>query len=282
MVRQIRYPTGVRPLLIEATARRRFVERRFVDALERAGFAEIILPVLDYVDVYSRVASSAAAKQAYRFVDRDGELVALRSDFTPMVARALAPGIGPEQLPLRVYYRGDVIRCDRSRLGANREMFQIGAEVVGDDSIAADIEVLRLAAELAGDSRVVYTDARVMNAVADASPAVREALVSKRSSTDPLAARLLAGTATIDDVRPFAPDAAERLASISASLDSRFVLHLGDVDDATSYYTGIRFAVYAGPARSKIAQGGRYDDLYERLGAAAPAVGFTFTIDELD
>ncbi len=268
--------------MIEAAARRKRVERRFVDALENAGFAEIILPVLDYVDAYAAVASSAAAKRAYRFVDRDGELVALRADFTPMVARALAPVIDSEQLPLRVFYRGDVIRCERSRLGASREMFQIGAEIVGDDSVAADVAVLNLAAELAGDATIVYTDARVMNAVANASPALREALVSKKSSSDPLAERLLGGTATIDDVRKFAPEAADRLAAISASLDSRFVLHLGDVDEAPGYYTGIRFAVYAGPARSKIAQGGRYDDLYERLGAAAPAVGFTFTIDDLD
>lgn len=282
MVRQIRYPTGVRPLLMEAAARRKRVERRFAGALEEAGFAEIILPVLDYVDAYAAVASRAAAKRAYRFIDREGELVALRDDFTPMVARALAPVIGSGQLPLRVFYRGDVIRCERSRLGASREMFQIGAEIVGDASIGADVAVLKLAADLAGEATVVYTDARVMKAVADASPALREALVTRRSTSDPLAEKLLGGTATIDDVRKFAPEAADRLAAVSTSLDSRFVLHLGDADEAPGYYTGIRFAVYAGPSRSKIAQGGRYDDLYERLGAAAPAAGFTFTIDDLD
>lgn len=282
MVRQIRYPTGVRPLLIDAAARRKRVERRFVDALEGAGFSEIILPVLDYVEAYESVTSTASAKRAYRFIDREGELVALRADFTPMVARALAPVITDDDLPLRIFYRGDVIRCERSRLGASREMFQIGAEIVGDDSIAADVAILELAAKLAGDATVVYTDAGVMGAVANASPSIREALTSKRSSGDPLAERLLANTATIDDVRSFAPDAASRLEKIAASLDSRFVLHLGDIDESPGYYTGIRFAVYAGPSRSKIAQGGRYDDLYERLGAAAPAVGFTFTIDDLD
>lgn len=282
MVRQIRYPTGVRPLLIEAAARRRRVENRFIDVLERSGFSEIILPVIDYVEAYGPVELGVASKRAYRFVDRDGELVSLRADFTPMVARALAPVIDAGQRPLRVYYRGDVIRWEPSRLGASREMFQIGAEIIGDDSIEADVATLHLAAELAGDASVVYTDARVMNAVAASSPAIREALMTKRSSADPLAAKLLAETARIDDVRPFAPQAADRLAAIAASLDSRFVLHLGDVEDVPGYYTGIRFSVYAGPSRSKIAQGGRYDDLYERLGAPAPAVGFTFTIDDLD
>ena len=125
MVNKFRYPTGVRPLSIEETARRRRIESRFAEILERAGFREIVLPIIDYAEPYARVQARDASKQSYRFVDREGELVAVRSDFTPMVARALAPSIAAADLPLRVYYRGDVIRCDPSRLGSNREMFQI-------------------------------------------------------------------------------------------------------------------------------------------------------------
>ena len=282
MVRQLRYPTGVRPLLIQAAAHRKAIEQTFVTRLDRAGFAEIILPILDYVDAYGPLVPGDAAKRSYRFVDRDGELLAVRSDFTPVVARALAPSLDAEALPLRVYYRGDVIRCDRNRLGANREMFQIGAEIIGDGSVRADIEILELAASLAPGATVVYDDLSVVSALCDASPAIREALATKRTSDNPLAAKLLAGTASIDDVSGVAPEAAERLAALRASLDDRFVLHLGDSVDAADYYTGIRFSVYSAVTRSRVAQGGRYDSLYERFGAAAPAVGFTFTIDDID
>ena len=231
MARQLRYPTGVRPLLIEAAARRKRIEERFVKRLEAAGFSEVILPILDYVDVYAEVTPGDAARRTYRFIDRQGDLVALRSDFTPMLARALAPAITADDLPLRVYYRGDVIRCDATRLGANREMFQIGAEIIGDDSLACDVEILKLAASLAGDAKVVYEGVR---------------------------------------------------AEIGAELDDRFELHVNDRDDEESYYTGLRFSVYDSATRTKIAQGGRYNNLYERFGAAAPAIGFTFTIDDLD
>lgn len=232
MARPLRYPTGVRPLLVEAAARRRRIEQRFIDRLEAAGFAEVILPILDYVDVYADVSPRDAAKRTYRFVDRDGDLVALRSDFTPMVARALAPAMNKDDLPLRVWYRGDVIRCDRTRLGANREMFQIGAEIIGDGSVDADIEMLKLAAALAGTgAKVVYTDPK--------------AEIGKR----------------IDD--------------------AAFHLQSEDTEE-TSYYTGMQFFVYSNGSRRPVAQGGRYDNLYERFGAAAPAVGFTFTIDDLD
>ena len=223
--------------MIEETARRRRIEARFVSVLEGAGFAEVVLPIIDFAEPYATVAGAAAARQSYRFVDRDGELVSIRSDFTPMVARALAPSIDASSFPLRVFYRGDVIRCGASRLGANREMFQIGAEIIGDPSIDADAATLRLATTIAAEFSVqplvVYTD----------------------------------GRATLP----------ERLAG-----DPRFVQHDDEPDAGPSYYTGLRFWVYGDDRRKPIAQGGRYDTLYERFGAAAPAVGFTFTIDDLD
>ena len=215
MGKRFRYPTGVRPLLIEETARRRRIESRFVGVLERAGFAEIALPIIDYAEPYAALQARDSSKQSYRFIDREGELVTVRSDFTPMVARVLAPVIGDAALPLRVFYRGDVIRCDASRLGTNREMFQIGAEIVGDASADADAEILRVANEIA--------------------------------------ANLVANPMVVSD----------------------------DLESG-GYYTGMRFYIYDSATRKPIARGGRYDRLYESFGAPAPAVGFTFTIDDLD
>jgi ATP phosphoribosyltransferase regulatory subunit HisZ len=129
--------------------------------LEDARFDEIVLPVIDFAEPYAGVAARASTRQSYRFTDRDGELVTLRSDFTPMVARALAPTLNGN-LPLRVFYRGDVVRCEPTRLGANRELFQIGAEIVGDASREADVAVLQLAASIAAafsrDPLVVMAD----------------------------------------------------------------------------------------------------------------------------
>ncbi|HEX2834581.1 MAG TPA: ATP phosphoribosyltransferase regulatory subunit [Thermoanaerobaculia bacterium] len=170
MAREFRYPTGARPLLIDETARRRRIEARFVSLLERDGFAEIVLPIIDFAEPYAEVTDRAAARQSYRFTDREGELVAVRSDFTPMVARALAPALDGVRLPLRVFYRGDVVRCEATRLGANRELFQIGAEVIGDASAQTDLEVLRLVAGIASafcaTPLVVYTSAALEPALA--------------------------------------------------------------------------------------------------------------------
>ena len=287
MAAKPRYPTGVHPLLAEETARRRRIEARFVDAFAAAGFEEVVLPIIDYVEPYASLVDSAAAKQSYRFVDREGDLVAIRADFTPMLARALAPSIADGDLPLRLYYRGDVIRVEASRLGANRELFQIGAEIVGDDSVDADVAMLRLASELVPNPSIVYNDVSIASALIAQSDAVREALAAKRMTAGVPAAlrtivgKLISGEATIDDVAPFAPEAAARLCAIGDALgaDGVFSLHLDDIEDA-GYYTGLRFRVYTNGA--KVAQGGRYDTLYERFGRRAAAIGFTFTIDDLD
>jgi ATP phosphoribosyltransferase regulatory subunit len=283
MAARLRYPTGVRPLLIDETARRRRIETRFIDALERAGFAEVVLPIIDYVEPYAALVDRDATRQSYRFVDREGDLVAIRSDFTPMLARALAPAISTDELPLRIFYRGDVIRCEASRLGVNRELFQIGAELVGDGSVEADIAMLRLAAglvrEFNGKPTIVYNDVSIAAAL---GASAREALVTKRvdASTPSIVRKLIGGHATLDDVAPFAPEAAARLDAIAAALDpEEFVLHLDDFEEGAGYYTGLRFRVYG---KSLLAQGGRYDQLYARFGTAAPAIGFTFTIEELD
>lgn len=293
MATKSRYPTGVRPLLAAETARRRRIESRFVDAFTGAGFAEVVLPIIDYVEPYAAFVDAATAKQSYRFVDREGDLVAIRSDFTPMLARALAQAITPADLPLRLFYRGDVIRVEASRLGANRELFQIGAEIVGDGSIETDVAMLRLAAQLVrapgSEPTVVYNDVSIAAALIAQSGSVREALAAKRMTTGMPAAlqtivsKLISGEATLSDVAPFAPEAAARLAAIEETLgaDSIFALHLDDIEES-GYYTGLRFRVYAGGARTKVAQGGRYDTLYERFGQRAAAIGFTFTIDDLD
>ncbi len=97
----------------------------------------------------------------------------------------------------------------------------------------------------------------------------------------PIVERLISGEATLDDVASFAPAAASRLAEVGARLGSEFLLQLDDIDETAGYYTGLRFRVYAGSARTRVAQGGRYDNLYERFGTAAAAIGFTFTIDDL-
>jgi len=123
-------PTGVAALLFGAARERREMEARLVREMETAGYAEVILPVLDYAEPYDAFLTAASRGELYRFVDRDGQLLVLRSDFTPMLARLLAPRLASLDLPLRLFYSGDVVRYQEERAGRLREFYQLGAELL--------------------------------------------------------------------------------------------------------------------------------------------------------
>lgn len=304
------YPTGVRALLIDDVRRRRRVETAIVAALEARSFEEIVLPIIDFVEPYTGSVDREQQRRSYRFVDREGELIAVRSDFTPMVARALAPSLDRVTLPLRVFYRGDVVRHEATRLGARRELFQIGAELVGDDSVEADLGMLALAVELvtaAGISpTVVLTDDRIATGLIEgstASPSARRALRSALANKEMMALaaiegiepgrvtllrRVAGGRATIEELAalPEISEAAQSLAKlqrlVAETTGANIVAAVDDIDEEPGYYTGVRFRLFEPQSRLRLGQGGRYDDLYSRFGSAASAIGFTLTVDYLD
>jgi ATP phosphoribosyltransferase regulatory subunit HisZ len=144
-------PTGVAALLFESARSRRRLESRLVELVESHGYAEAILPILDYLEPYESLLTPASRGELYRFIDRDGEQLALRADFTPMLARLLAPRLRSLVLPLRLFYRGDVVRYEESHPGARRELYQMGVELLGtappapgEPAAAAEREVLEL------------------------------------------------------------------------------------------------------------------------------------------
>ncbi|HEY2291579.1 MAG TPA: ATP phosphoribosyltransferase regulatory subunit [Thermoanaerobaculia bacterium] len=308
-------PTGVAALLFESARRRRDAEEGLVARLREAGYAEVILPILDYLEPYEALLTPATRGELYRFVDRDGELLALRADFTPMLARLLAPRLGSLAMPLRLYYRGDVVRYQEERAGRAREFYQLGAELLGLPGGAAEREVLRLFLAL-----VTAGGVEGLQVVLGFAGALDRLLLEARGS-DPL--RLAAAVARRErgEVRragggtllsvvengvperaeDLGPEAEGRLLDLQAlrdelatefpgvllsidlaefarnSLDPRLLAGEGD----RPYYDGLVFHAYAGPAALPVGGGGRYDRLFRALGAEVPAVGFSISLERL-
>lgn len=307
-------PIGVAALLFESARRRREAEGRLADLLQSAGYGEVILPILDYVEPYEALLTVASRSELYRFIDRDGEQLALRGDFTPMLARLLAPRLPGLPLPLRLFYRGDVIRYEEERAGRQREFYQMGAELLGQPGEAAEREVLRLflealAREGAREIRVVLGFAgaldglllgsgtgdlaalataiarRERGAAREASPAllavVESGLPERPEDLGPEAACRLAELLHLrDELAPLFPAAhlSVDLAEFARhSLDPRLAVEAGD----RPYYDGIVFRAFVGAAALPVGGGGRYDSLFRRLGAEVPAVGFSLSLERL-
>ncbi|HET7043174.1 MAG TPA: ATP phosphoribosyltransferase regulatory subunit, partial [Gemmatimonadales bacterium] len=225
------------------------------------------------------------------------------------------PRLGSLALPLRLYYRGDVVRYQEERAGRAREFYQLGAELLGLPGGVAEREVLRLFLELVtaggiGGLQVVLGFAGALDGLLLAArgddPLRLAAAVARRERGE---VRRVAGRTLLDVVENGVPDRPEDLGpeaegrlldlyslrdelaagfpgvllSIDLaefarnSLDPRLLAGEGD----RPYYDGLVFHAYAGPSATPVGGGGRYDRLFRALGAEVPAVGFSVSLERL-
>lgn len=151
-------PRGSRDLMPAAFRRRRALTRALVDVFERWGYGPVMTPLVEYYDVLGRGLTEADRRQCVRFIEAgSGDLVALRSDITPQIARMVADRVGGEldgALVRRYCYAADVVRQSPSRLASPAtgdheqiEFHQAGVELIGDADPAADAELIALCDE---------------------------------------------------------------------------------------------------------------------------------------
>src|SRR5512142_2917696 len=137
-------PPGVQCFVGDEARRRRRIEEAVVSVFEGWDYEVIIPPLFDYADVF---AGGALAPKTYSFIGRDGSVLALRPDFTSLLAKIAAGRLRDRPAPLRLYYSGEVVRFEPPKAGSQSELHQMGLEHLGGDSRAADAEVLAIAAE---------------------------------------------------------------------------------------------------------------------------------------
>jgi ATP phosphoribosyltransferase regulatory subunit len=314
----VRLPTGVRDFLPRAAARRRDIAERLLAVFEQWGFERIITPMFECADVLERGLGSGARAAALRFVEpTSGEVVALRPDITPQIARIAATRLGDIGGPLRLCYEGAVMRLHEGPRG-QREVLQAGVELIGAAPPAGDAEALALAAAALSSTRIgelrldvghVGLARHALGSVADveARRAVEAALFKK--DRDGIARAAADCPAPIREVLEALPslygapkDVLARARSlplpgeVAASIDNvahvleqtrdhvaedlhaGITVDLGEVR-GFDYYTGIRFSGYAAGAGEAVLQGGRYDGLLERYGRGARATGFAVDVE---
>jgi ATP phosphoribosyltransferase regulatory subunit len=309
-------PPGSQDLVAGDVRRRRRVQRAWFELAEAGGYEEVIPPTFEYEEVFTRGAGPELAARLIRFVDRDGRLVALRADFTSAIARLVSTRFAGGGTPLRLCYAGKVYRQEAEGGGRRRELFQLGAELIGDPGPAADVEVLRLAigvlkALRIPDFQINLGDVgfiRPLLAGLDAggAEALRTAIDRKDRAALARGARELGAPAAVaralvelpeligrgDVLRralslafgPEAEQAIERLRAIDGLLTdeerAHVVYDLGEIR-GLGYYTGIQFEVFVAGVGRAVGFGGRYDHLLALYGSDRPAVGFALETDDL-
>jgi len=310
-------PTGLRDLLPDHSAHLAELSGRLQEVFAEFGYRRLFLPTLERLEVVERGLSAAALADVMKFVEPgSGEVVAIRPDITPQIARLYAARADALPSPARLCYDGPVLRAREARAGRPREVYQAGVELLGAGGPKADAEALVVLARALekvglGSAVIEVGHARFAAAALDAAGLARkaraeawEALARKDEAALTRLARKARGDAAAREALPrlaglygddalararafakLVPACAPALAEVEAALKlarrrglGAVAVDLGEIR-GLGYYTGITFAGYAPGAGATVAAGGRYDELLARFGRPDPAIGFAVDLE---
>ena len=314
-------PVGMATILPHAAKQVRRIEARLLEQVSSWGYDEIILPTFEYLDVLAPGLEAELLETCYQFIDRTtGRTLLLRPDATAQVARTIGMGLTGDAVPQRLSYRTSVFRYEPEHAGRGREIFQVGAELVGMDDVTGDYEIISLLIEclqaiglrsftiaighvgfikglLLRSGLSPQAQKRAEQAAARKDlPRLEEILASERIAKSAAKAvreapELTGQAEVLERGRALAAgDAAllaplDRLAQLyhllsAAGHRAHLLLDLGEFR-GFDYYDGVVFDVFAAGVGAELGGGGRYDHLIGRFGRDLPSTGFALDVDHL-
>ena len=317
-------PPGARDLLPGVLRRQRMLQERLLGVFEAWGYAPVATPAVEYFEVFGRGLAEAERQRCLRFIaPGSGDVVALRSDVTPQIARLVGQrlrGRLDDGEVIRLAYAADVIRTPES-VDEPAEEHQVGVELIGDGSAAADAELVALghaALRAVGIGGAVLDLAHVgvARSVLDElelEGALRASVVTRLARKDLSGIEeLLAGAgvslagravvrslaclhgslSVVERARGLLGAESQRsLDELAAVVECLRVVHPEILDSLSidlgevrghDYYSGLRLRGWAPGAPRPIIRGGRYDGLLSRYGVDAPATGLVIGLDDVE
>ena len=314
-------PDGIEEVLPPMAGRVESLRRSLLDIYKSWGYDLVIPPFVEFLESLLTGSGSDLDLKTFKVTDQlTGRLMGVRADMTPQVARIDAHSL-KHQGPTRLCYSGSVLHTRASNMLASRSPIQMGAELFGCDSLAADVEIISLMLETihaAGVKEVCLDIGNVsiyrrLVAAAELEPTHETmlfALLQRKDKAelrrflsnevaDSVAARHLAvlvdfhgdsdvlhrAKLELDGAPVDVLDEIDVLIELSAALKQSCpgVELYFDLSELRGYqyHTGVVFAAYATGHGEAIAKGGRYDDIGREFGRARPATGFSTDLKAL-
>lgn len=304
-------PVGLRDVLPPDAASEAAVTQRLLTVFGRSGYEQVNSPLVEFEESFLQGSGAAIARETFRLMDPVSQrMMIVRSDMTPQVARIATTRLARSARPLRLAYAGQVLRVKGSQLRPQRQFRQAGCELIGSEAVAADAEVLLLAAEalqelgiggLTIDLNLPTLVPAVCGALgfAGAELAALEAALDRKdaagvadlagSRSDTLLGLMQASGPAEHAVQRLAklalpPEGDEARAHLAALLPlvraeaPELTLTVDTVEHrGFEYHTGTSFTIFVRGVRGELGRGGRY--VAGQGAAAEPAVGFTLFLD---
>jgi ATP phosphoribosyltransferase regulatory subunit len=299
-------PEGFHDRLPPAADAATRLEGRVLGVARLYGYEQVDPPLAEFADELGSRLKAGGLRDAVRFVDPVSQrTLAIRPDLTAQVGRIAATRMGHHPRPVRLSYAGPVLKLSASALNPQRAMRQIGAELIGLDTVAAATEVVRVAIEalqaagvtglavdftlpdlvdrLAGDSLDADTlallrerlDAKDAGGVAAIDPAYLP-LIEAAGPFDTAMARLRA----IDAGKALG-SRLDGLAAIAASIAGQAALTLDPTErHGFEFQSWLGFSIFSTGIRGEIGRGGSYTIVHDD-GREEPAVGFSLFADPI-
>ncbi len=303
---------GTRDIFYPDIEKWRFFEENAREILKAYNFKEIVTPIFEYTEVFSRGIgedTDIVHKEMYTFKDRKGRSITLRPENTASVVRAyLEHKMYAEGGVKRLFYIGPMFRYERPQKGRYRQFFQLGVEVFGSENPYIDAETIELVIALlekvgleglsvkinslgCKKCRPVYRDN-----LKKFLEGIREKLCEdckRRIETNPLRVldcKVPSCKEAVKDApniqQSLCEDCLEHQKKVHGFLDAMNVKYILDPNlvRGLDYYTRTVFEVVSENLGSQnaILGGGRYDNLVKDLGGPeTPAFGWALGIDRL-
>jgi histidyl-tRNA synthetase len=125
-----------------------YIFSKFREVPLKYGYQEYLTPVLERAEIYEAKSGEDIKKELFTLEDSGGRRLCLRPEMTPSVTRLVTRVFGQETKPIRYFSIANFFRGERPQKGRDREFWQLNADMFGESSIYADLEVLQLAIDI--------------------------------------------------------------------------------------------------------------------------------------
>ncbi len=138
---------GFREFYPQDCAKRDYIFAQWRKSAHRFAFVEFDPPVLESLELFTEKSGEEIKSQLFEFIDKGARAVSLRPEMTPSLARMVGAQANSLRKPVKWFCIGENYRYERQQKGRLRAFYQFNADILGEESLAADAEIIALLIE---------------------------------------------------------------------------------------------------------------------------------------